>query len=59
MVQNHILQIVSLLTMNAPVTFTDVDIRREKISALKALQLYTPEEVKNILFVDNMLIQKI
>src|SRR5699024_2945724 len=46
MVQNHILQIVSLLTMNAPVTFTDVDIRREKISALKALQLYTPEEVK-------------
>ena len=46
MVQNHILQIVSLLTMNAPVTFTDVDIRREKISALKALELYTPEEVK-------------
>ncbi|WP_178197599.1 glucose-6-phosphate dehydrogenase [Ligilactobacillus sp. Marseille-Q7487] len=46
MVQNHILQIVALLTMNAPVTFSDVDIRQEKISALKALQVYTPQEVK-------------
>lgn len=45
MVQNHILQIVSLLTMNAPVTFTDEDIRNEKINALKALQVYTPKEV--------------
>lgn len=46
MVQNHILQVVALLTMNAPITFQDSDIRREKISALKALKIYTPEEVK-------------
>ncbi|KRN89037.1 glucose-6-phosphate dehydrogenase [Ligilactobacillus ceti] len=46
MVQNHILQIVALLTMNAPISFNDVDIRREKISALKALKVYsTPEEI--------------
>ncbi|KRL38794.1 glucose-6-phosphate dehydrogenase [Liquorilactobacillus uvarum] len=46
MVQNHILQIVSLLTMNMPASFTETDIRREKIYALKALQVYTPEEVQ-------------
>ncbi|WP_311408014.1 glucose-6-phosphate dehydrogenase [Liquorilactobacillus uvarum] len=46
MVQNHILQIVSLLTMNMPASFTETDIRREKIYALKALQVYTPEEVE-------------
>ncbi|KRM95782.1 glucose-6-phosphate 1-dehydrogenase [Liquorilactobacillus aquaticus DSM 21051] len=46
MVQNHILQIVSLLTMNMPASFTESDIRREKIYALKALQVYTPEQVE-------------
>lgn len=46
MVQNHIMQIVSLLTMNAPVSFNGHDIRKEKASALKALKIYTPEEVK-------------
>lgn len=45
MVQNHILQIVSLLTMNAPVSFNDRDLRQEKISALKSLKVYTPDEV--------------
>ena len=38
MVQNHILQLVSLLTMNAPVSYKDTDIEREKISALKAFE---------------------
>ncbi|KRL03050.1 glucose-6-phosphate dehydrogenase [Liquorilactobacillus capillatus] len=47
MVQNHILQIVSLLTMNMPASYTESDIRREKLDALKALQVYTPEQVKN------------
>ncbi|GAJ25984.1 glucose-6-phosphate 1-dehydrogenase [Liquorilactobacillus sucicola DSM 21376 = JCM 15457] len=46
MVQNHILQIVSLLTMNMPASFTESDIRREKIYALKALQVYSPEQVE-------------
>lgn len=45
MVQNHILQIVSLLTMNPPVSFSDSDIRREKIAALKALKRYDASEV--------------
>lgn len=45
MVQNHVLQLVSLLTMNAPVSYEDTDIEREKISALKALKVYDPDEV--------------
>lgn len=46
MVQNHILQIVSLLTMNMPASYSETDIRREKICALKALKVYQPQEVK-------------
>lgn len=46
MVQNHILQTVALLTMNAPTMYTDEDIRKEKISALKALRVYDADGVK-------------
>lgn len=46
MIQNHVLQIVALLTMSAPVSFTDTDIRNAKINALKCLKIYSPEEVK-------------
>ncbi len=46
MVQNHILQIVTLLTMNAPVSYSAEDIAREKINALKSLKVYSPKEVK-------------
>lgn len=40
MVQNHIMQIVSLLAMEQPVSFTDVDIRAEKVKALRSLRVY-------------------
>lgn len=46
MVQNHILQIVSLLAMEPPAKLTDIDIRNEKIKALRAVRLFNPEEVK-------------
>lgn len=46
MVQNHILQIVTLLTMNAPVSYSAEDISREKINALKSLKVYNADEVK-------------
>ncbi len=45
MVQNHILQIVSLLTMNMPASYSESDIRREKIYALKSLKKYSPAKV--------------
>lgn len=46
MVQNHILQVLSLLAMEPPVAFSDKEIRAEKIKALEAVRVYTPEEVK-------------
>lgn len=46
MVQNHILQILSLLAIEAPVTFSEKDVRNEKIKALESIRLYSPAEVK-------------
>ncbi|SIO16385.1 glucose-6-phosphate 1-dehydrogenase [Carnobacterium alterfunditum] len=46
MVQNHILQVVSLLAMEPPAKLSDIDIRNEKIKALRAVRVFTPEEVK-------------
>lgn len=45
MVQNHILQVLSLLAMEPPVAFTEEAIRNEKIKALNAVRLYSEEEV--------------
>ncbi|KRM90297.1 glucose-6-phosphate 1-dehydrogenase [Liquorilactobacillus cacaonum DSM 21116] len=45
MVQNHILQIISLLTMNMPASYSESDIRREKIYALKSLKKYSAVKV--------------
>ncbi len=44
MVQNHIMQVVAQLAMEQPVSFTDSDIRVEKIKALRSLRVYTPSE---------------
>lgn len=44
MVQNHILQVLALLAMEPPVTFSEKEIRSEKVKALKAIRLYTEEE---------------
>ncbi|MFB9770361.1 glucose-6-phosphate dehydrogenase [Lactiplantibacillus modestisalitolerans] len=45
MVQNHIMQIISLLTMDQPVEFTEHDIDVEKVKALRSLRTLKPEEV--------------
>jgi glucose-6-phosphate 1-dehydrogenase len=45
MVQNHILQVLALLAMEPPVAFSEKEIRVEKIKALEAVRVYTPEEV--------------
>lgn len=46
MVQNHILQILSLLAMEPPVAFSEKEIRAEKIKALEAVRIYSENEVK-------------
>lgn len=44
MVQNHVLQVLALLAMEPPTTLNEYDIRLEKIKALNAVHLYSPEE---------------
>lgn len=45
MVQNHILQLLCLTTMEPPNTMDADDVRTEKIKILKALKPFTPETV--------------
>ncbi|MDR0691052.1 MAG: glucose-6-phosphate dehydrogenase [Streptococcaceae bacterium] len=50
MVQNHILQVLSLLAMEAPKRFEEKEIRQEKIKALQAIRQYSEEEaLKNFI----------
>ncbi|KAF1297159.1 glucose-6-phosphate dehydrogenase [Enterococcus sp. JM4C] len=44
MVQNHILQVVSLLAMEPPVAFSEKEIRTEKVKALNAIRQYDEKE---------------
>ncbi len=53
MVQNHIMQIVSLLAMEQPVAFTDSDIRAEKVKALRSFAFTTLRKLQLTLFVAN------
>jgi glucose-6-phosphate 1-dehydrogenase len=46
MVQNHILQVLSLLAMETPDNFTENEIRKEKIKALQAIYKYTEKEAR-------------
>ncbi|MEN7342664.1 MAG: glucose-6-phosphate dehydrogenase [Pseudomonadota bacterium] len=46
MVQNHMLQLLCLVAMEAPLSMHHDDIRNEKIKVLKALRPITPDSVK-------------
>lgn len=45
MVPNHLFQVLSLITMEPPVSFSANYIRDEKAKALHAIQILTPEQV--------------
>lgn len=47
MVQNHVLQIVSLLFMEEPVSFDSEEITKSKVEALKELKRITPENISD------------
>lgn len=55
MVQNHMLQMVALLAMEAPISLNSEDIRAEKVKVLKSLRQLDPQEVNKILYVDSMM----
>ena len=46
MVQNHILQLLSLIAMEPPTQFDGTAIRDEKVKVLRSLRLMTPDNVK-------------
>ena len=46
-VQNHVMQVLSLTLMESPVTFDADGIRDEKVKALKAVEILTPEKVND------------
>ena len=45
MIQNHLLQILSLIAMEAPVAFDDNEIRDKKVEVLRAIRPIPPEQV--------------
>lgn len=45
MIPNHLLQMLSLITMEPPSTFSSNNIRDEKTKALHAIQILTPQRV--------------
>ncbi len=45
MVQNHLLQVLSLVAMEPPVTLEAESIRDEKVKLLKSIRLLSPEDV--------------
>ncbi|WEV60887.1 glucose-6-phosphate dehydrogenase [Streptococcaceae bacterium ESL0729] len=47
MVQNHILQVLSLLAMDKPASFKSSDILKEKIKVLENLELPSTDEIKD------------
>src|SRR5690349_19950686 len=46
-VQNHALQVLTLIAMEAQATLTADDIRDEKVKVLKSVRHVTPEDVAN------------
>lgn len=47
MVQNHILQLICMVAMEAPVSFNDNEIRNKKVDVLNAIRRIEPENVQD------------
>jgi len=46
MIQNHLLQILCLVAMEAPVSFSDNEVRNKKVDVLHAVRTIAPEQVQ-------------
>ncbi|MBC8044162.1 MAG: glucose-6-phosphate dehydrogenase [Rhizobacter sp.] len=44
MIENHILQVLSYVTMEAPIALTADAVRDEKVKLLRSVKIYTPEQ---------------
>ncbi len=47
MIQNHLLQIMCMVAMEAPVSFDAEEIRNRKVDVLRAIRRFRPEDVHN------------
>jgi glucose-6-phosphate 1-dehydrogenase len=47
MIQNHLLQILCLVAMEAPVSFMDNEVRNKKVDVLHAIRPIRPEQVRH------------
>lgn len=47
MIQNHLLQLLTLVAMDCPQTFTATDIKSEKVKILKAIKMMSKSDMKN------------
>jgi glucose-6-phosphate 1-dehydrogenase len=45
MVQNHLLQVLCLIAMEAPVSFDSDEVRQKKVDVLRAIRVIRPEQV--------------
>lgn len=48
MIQNHLLQLMCLIAMEAPISFEAVEVRNRKVDVLNAVRKIKPEEVHKI-----------
>ncbi len=48
MVQNHILQLLCIIAMEVPVSFSADEIRDRKVDVLRAMRKFTPGEIKKL-----------
>jgi glucose-6-phosphate 1-dehydrogenase len=46
MIQNHLLQLMSILAMEAPVSFTADEVRNKKVDVLKAIRPFKKEDIQ-------------
>ena len=53
MVQNHMLQLLCMIAMEAPVSFDANEIRNKKVDVLNAIHKISKEEVQHLQPVDN------
>ncbi|MEJ7664177.1 MAG: hypothetical protein WKG07_33935 [Hymenobacter sp.] len=44
MIQNHLLQLLCMVAMEPPVSFTADEVRNRKVDVLRAMRRFTPEE---------------
>lgn len=54
MIQNHVLQVLSLIAMEKPSKFDEAHIVEQKVKALKAIRQYSPSEALETSFVANI-----